>query len=174
MVDMSAIISAILSAVLTAVLTIVIQKGKSNNATKKNALYLYMNLKQIKDYIDRDKKILDAVGNDKLIFMAYFNPYDYMAFLCALKNKLTKDEIMMISNFYEDVKKLDNCKSIFGNVLNSYTNYAVMYPTMLNIYQNDYNSSFECFKNALNCVTNSEVYKSDIVKIMIKLQQISL
>lgn len=54
---MENILSSLAVAVVTSILSIIgtlyVQKRKNENSTKKNALYLYLNLKQTKSDIDR-------------------------------------------------------------------------------------------------------------------------
>lgn len=167
-------ISAIIASVITAILTIIgtqyQQKRKNNIACRKNALYLYLNIKQIRTDIDRDKKAID--GNQPFLWTPYFNPFDYTAVLCALNDKLTEQEISKIFNFYENIKKLDNSKTSYSNVYYNYYNYSTMNPGAINPYQVQHNISFNNFKNNLNNITNSDEYKIDIVEIMSKLRNI--
>lgn len=105
---MGNILSSLAVAVATSIFSIIgtlyVQKRKNENLTKKSALYL--NLKQTKSDIDREKKVIDGTSLDEIWPMAYFTPFDYIDVLRELKDKLSEQEIMDINNFYENVKKM--------------------------------------------------------------------
>lgn len=174
---MANILSSLAVAVVTSILSIIgtlyVQKKKSENAIKKNALYLYLNLKQIKADIDREKKIIDGTSWDEIWSMAYFTPFDYIGVLSELKDKLSEQEITDINNFYESVKKIDNKKMNYINWYNLYDNFLKMNPPQIfNPYCQPYLEGQTSFLHALNVFVNSEEYKENIVKIISKLDDI--
>lgn len=173
---MGNILSSLAVAVITSVLSIIgtlyIQKRMNENSTKKNALYLYLNLKQTKLDIDREKKIIDGTSWDEILPMAYFTPFDYIDVLSELKDKLSEQEMMDINNFYESVKKIDNKKMNYINWYNSYDNFSKMNPPQVfNPYCQPYLEGQNAFRYALNVFVNSEEYKNNIVNIISKLEK---
>lgn len=112
----SNIFSSLLAAVVTSILSIIgtlyVQKRKNKSIIRKNALIFYLNLKQIKSDIDKDKKAIDGAGENEIAPMYYFSPFDYIAVLSELKDKLSEQEIMDVNNFYENVKRIDVKKGL--------------------------------------------------------------
>lgn len=168
---LSSIIIAIITAIFSVLGTLYVQKVKSENTNRKNALYLYLNLKQTKYDIDGDKKAIDQAALN-IVFLPYFSSFDYIAVLSELKDKLSEHEIMVITNFYENVKKLDNYKMGLGNAYHIYINYPIINPALPHPYESQYQNCFSAFKYNINSLTNSEEYKSDIVEIISKLKNI--
>lgn len=173
---MDNILSSIMVAVITAILsvlgTLFVQKRKNENTTKKRALYLYLNLKQTKADIDKDKKGIDGAGKVEIRPMNYFNPFDYIGVLSELKGKLSDYEIEVVNNFYENVKKIDSNKMFLFNVRSLYNNFGILNPTLFNPYEQQYNDSYNVFQHDLNTITNSDEYKGDIVEIISKLRSL--
>lgn len=174
---MENILSSLAVAVVTSILSIIgtlyVQKRKNENSTMKNALYLYLNLKQTKSDIDREKKIIDGTSWDEIWPMAYFSPFDYIDVLSELKDKLSEQEMMDINNFYESVKKIDNKKMDYINWYVSYNNFSKMnLPQAFNPYYQQYVEGQNAFQYSLNVFVNSEEYKENIVKIISKLEKI--
>ena len=132
---LSSIMVAIITSILTVLGTLFVQKRKNESAIRKNALYLYLNLRQTKADIDKDKKVVDNAGKNEIFPMSYFSPFDYIAVLSELKDKMTEDEIMTVSNFYENVKKLDNNKMYFSDVRSLHNNSPSMNPALPGIYE---------------------------------------
>lgn len=171
------ILSSLLVAVVTSILSIIgtlyVQKRKNENSTKKKALYLYLNLKQTKSDIDREKKIIDGTSWDEILPMAYFTPFDFIGILSELKDKLSEQEMMDINNFYESVKKIDNKKMDYINWYVSYNNFFKMNPPQsFNPYYQQYIDGQNAFLHALNVFVNSEEYKENIVRIISKLEKL--
>ncbi|MCM1101252.1 MAG: hypothetical protein NC398_07690 [Acetatifactor muris] len=170
---LSSLVVAVVTSVLSIIGTLYVQKRKSENATKKNALYLYLNLKQIKSDIDKEKKIIDGTSWDEILPMAYFTPFDYIGVLSELNDKLSLQEMVDINNFYENVKKIDNKKMNYINLRYSYNNFSNMNPPqILNPYYQQFIEMQNAFTYALNVFVNSEEYKENIVKIISKLEKI--
>lgn len=169
---LSSIIVAIITSILTVLGTLYVQKRKNENSVRKCALYLYLNLRQAKEDIDKDKKAVDNAGENEIFPMNYFSPFDYIAILSELKDKLTENEIMTVNNFYEIVKKLDNKKMYFFNIRSLHNNFPSMNPALPGIYEQQYRDSYEVFKHDLNVITNSNEYKTDIVEIISKLKRL--
>lgn len=172
---MENILSSLAVAVVTSILSIIgtlyVQKRMNENSTKKNALYLYLNLKQTKSDIDREKQIIDGTSWDEIWPMAYFTPFDYIGVLSELKDKLSEQEMLDINYFYESVKKLDNKKMNYINWYNLYDNFLKTNPPQLfNPYCQPYLEGQTAFLHALNVFVNSEEYKESIVKIILKLE----
>lgn len=95
---MGSIVSSIITAIVTAIFTILgtlyVQKRKNESVIKKNALILYLNLKQTKSDIDKDKKVIDNASENEISPMGYFNPFNYIEVLSELKDKLSEREII--------------------------------------------------------------------------------
>nr|WP_296467412.1 hypothetical protein [uncultured Acetatifactor sp.] len=163
----SSIVVAIVTAICTVLGTLYVQKRKNESAVRKCALCLYLNLKQTKGAIDKDKKTIDQISMD-IVFMPYFSELDYIGLLSELKDKLNDKEIESVNHFYETVKKLDNYKMNFGNTYNMYYSY----PVMPNPYEYQYQNNLNAFTSNLNAVTNSDEYKSDIVEVISKLREL--
>ena len=72
----SAIIASIVTAVLTLIGTLYIQKRNNEHKYKRAALYLYLNLRQLKKEIDDDKKNIDSKTQCNL--MPYPNQIDHL------------------------------------------------------------------------------------------------
>ena len=70
--------------------------------------------------------------------MTYFNPFDYIAVLSELKDKLTEQEIEDVNNFYENVKKIDNKKMYFFHIRDFYNNYPISNNPAINPYEQQY------------------------------------
>ena len=173
---MDNILSSILVAVITAILsvlgTLFVQKRKNESTTKKCALYLYLNLKQTKADIDKDKKGIDGTDKIEIMPMNYFNPFDYIGVLSDLKDKLSEHEIEVVNNFYENVKKLDCKKNNYFSFLNLNSNFLTTNPTMPSPYFQQFFDSQNDFIHNLNSITNDDEYKKDIVEIISKLQKL--
>lgn len=168
---LASIIVAIITSILTVIGTLFVQKRKNESAVRKNALYLYLNLRQTKADIDKDKKVIDNAGENEIFPMSYFSPFDYIAVLSELKDKMAEDEIMTVNSFYENVKKLDNNKMYFFNVRNLHNNFPSMNPALPGIYEQQYKDSYSVFEHDLNVITNSNEYKTDIVEVIAKLKK---
>lgn len=170
----STIISSIIISILTALLTLcgtfLIQEHKSKSTIKKNALYMYLNLKQVKHDIDRDKRLYDNIENVVISFSLYFSPFDYISVLCELKVKLVDEEIQTVNDFYERVKKLDSFKMTFQNYYSLYINNIPGNPAFTNPYEGQYRNAENNFKQELNKLTNSIEYKEKLVNIISKLK----
>lgn len=171
---MTNILSSIMVAIITSVLTVLgilyVQKRKNESSIRKSALYLYLNLKQTKSDIDEDKKAIDITG--EIMPMTYFSSFDYIQVLSELKDKLSEQEIMIINNFYEHVKKIDSNKMYFFNIRKSYNDFTTINPTLLNPYEKSFFDNYNIFKRDLNNITNSDEYKTKIVEIISNLQKI--
>lgn len=172
----SKIFSSLLVAIVTSILSIIgtlyVQKRRNESTIKKNALILYLNLKQTKLDIDKDKKVIDGTGENEIMPMMYFNPFDYIAVLGELKDKLSEQEIEDVNNFYENVKKIDNKKMIWLNSLNMSNNFATSNPQLPNPYYQQSVDGYNGFKYALNVFVNSDAYKANIVNIISKLKNL--
>jgi len=168
---LSSLIVAIVTAIFSVLGTLYVQKKKNENSIRKSALYLYLNLRQTKEDIDKDKKVVDNAGENEIFPMNYFSPFDYIAVLSELKDKMTEEEIMIVNNFYENVKKLDNNKMYFFNIRNLHNNFPSMNPALPGIYEQQYRDSYNDFEHDLNVITNSNQYKTDIVEIIAKLKK---
>lgn len=170
---LSSLIVAIITSILSIIGTMYVQKRKNENTIKKNAFYLYLNLKQTKSDIDREKKIIDGTSWDEIFPMAYFTPFDYIGVLSELKDKLSEEEIRNINSFYESVKKIDKKKLNYVELYNSYNSFSkVNPPQMYNPYCQQYLEGQNAFQYALNVFVNSEEYKENIVRIISKLERI--
>lgn len=173
---MENILSSILVAVITAILsvlgTLFVQKRKNESTTKKRALYLYLNLKQTKADIDKDKKGIDGADKIEIMPMNYFNPFDYIGILSDLKEKLSEHEIEVVNNFYENVKKLDCKKMNYFNALNLHNNFPSVNPAIPGLYDQQYRDSCSAYIEDLNFITNDDEYKKDIVEIISKLHSL--
>jgi len=170
---LSSLIVAIVTSILSIIGTLYVQNRKNKNETKKNALYLYLNLKQTKSDIDKEKKIIDLNSWGEIQPMTYYTPFDYIAVLSELKDRLNEQEIMDINNFYENVKKIDNKKMNYLNYYNLYTSsLKVSSPTVFNPYYQQYVDGQNAFQYELNDFVNSEDYKENVVKIISKLEEI--
>lgn len=167
----SSIIVAVVTAMLSVLGTLFIQRRKNESTTKKNALYLYLNLKQTKEDIDKDKKGIDGAGNLEIMPMNYFNPFDYIGTLCNLEGRLSEREIEVVNNFYENVKKLDCKKMNLFNTRSLHNNFPSMNPALPGIYEQQYKDSCNSYVDNLNSITNNDEYKKDIVEIISKLQK---
>lgn len=167
---LSSIIIAVVTAIFSVLGTLYVQKRKNESAIKKDALYLYLNLKQTKAHIDNDKKVIDIEG--EIMPMSYFSLFDYIKVLSNLKDKLSEQEIMLINNFYENVKKIDIKKMQFFNIRNSYNNFRTMNPALLNPFDQSYKDNYNVFERDLKIITNSDEYKMDLVQIIYKLQKL--
>lgn len=173
---MGSIVSSIITAIVTAIFTILgtlyVQKRKNESVIKKNALILYLNLKQTKSDIDKDKKVIDNASENEISPMGYFNPFNYIEVLSELKDKLSEREIIDVNNFYENVKKLDGSKMCYFNFRNLDANNPSMNSVLPGAYWNQYRNSYFAFQNDINTITNSEEYKLNIVNIISKLKEI--
>lgn len=168
---LSSLIVAIITSILTVLGTLYVQKRKSESIIRKNALYLYLNLKQVKYDIDNDKRVIDRAGESEIMPMNYFSPFDYIAVLSGLKDKMTDEEIEVVNNFYEAVKKLDNKKMYFFNMRNLHNNSPSTNPAFLGPYELQYRNSYNDFERNLNVITNSDEYKMNLVEIISKLKK---
>lgn len=168
----SSLVVAVVTSILSIIGTLYVQKRKNKSNIKKNALILYLSLKQTKSDIDKDKKVIDGAGENEIVPMYYFNPFDYIAVLSELKDKLSENEIMDVNNFYESVKKIDNKKMNFLNSYGMSDDYAKMNPNFLNPYYQKCEENRRAFQQALNVFVNSEEYKENIVKIISKLEKV--
>ncbi len=170
---LSSLIVAVVTSILSIIGTLFVQKRKNKSATKKNALYLYLNLKQTKSNIDREKKIIDGTSWDEILPMAYFTPFDYIAVLCELRDKLSQQEMMNVNNFYESVKKIDTKKMDYISLYISYNNFMkANAPQIFNPYCQPYLEAQNAFQYAINVFVNSEEYKENIIKIISKLEKL--
>lgn len=170
---LSSLIVAIVTSILSIIGTLYVQKRKNENSTKKNALYLYLNLKQTKSDIDREKKIIDGTSWDEILPMDYFTTFDYIGVLSELKDELNEQEIMDVNNFYESVKKIDKKKMNCISWYNLYSNFLKTNPPQtINPYYQQYVEAQSAFRYALNVFVNSEEYKDNIVKIISKLKKL--
>lgn len=169
---LSSIIVAIITSILTVLGTLYVQKRKNENSIRKSALYLYLNLRQTKEDIDKDKKVVDNAGENEIFPMDYFSPFDYIAVLTDLKDKMSEKEIMTVNSFYENVKKLDSDKRYLFNIRNLHNNYPSMNPALPGPYEQQYRDSYIAFEHSLNTITNSSEYKTDIVEIISKLKNL--
>ena len=167
---LSSIIVAIITSILTVLGTLYVQKRKNENSIRKSALYLYLNLRQTKEDIDKDKKVVDNAGENEIFPMDYFSSFDYIAVLTDLKDKMSEKEIMTVNNFYENVKKLDSDKRYLFNIRNLHYNFPSMNPALPGPYEQQYRDSYTAFEHSLNIITNSSEYKTDIVEIISKLK----
>lgn len=172
----SNIFSSLLVAVVTSILSIIgtlyVQKRRNESTIKKNALILYLNLKQTKLDIDKDKKVIDGAGENEIMPMTYFNPFDYIAVLSELKDKLTEQEIEDVNNFYENVKKIDNKKMYFFHIRDFYNNYPISNNPAINPYEQQYREGYNDFEHTLNVFVNGDDYKANIVDIISKLKKL--
>lgn len=168
---LSSLIVAIITSILTVLGTLYVQKRKSESIIRKNALYLYLNLKQVKYDIDNDKRVIDRAGESEIMPMNYFSPFDYIDVLSVLKDKMTDEEIEVVNNFYEAVKKLDNKKMCFFNMRNLHNNSSSTNPAFLGPYELQYRDSYDDFVRNLNVITNSDEYKMNLVEIISKLKK---
>lgn len=173
---MGNIVSSILTAIVTAFFSILgtlyVQKRKNESVIKKKALILYLNLKQTKSDIDKDKKVIDNSSENEISPMVYFNPINYIEVLSELKNRLSEQEIIDVNNFYENVKKLDGSKMCYFNFRNLDANNPSMNPAFPGAYWNQYRNSYSVFQHDINMITNSEEYKTNLVNIISKLKKI--
>lgn len=169
---LSSLIIAAVTAILSVLGTLYVQKRKYESSTKKCALYLYLNLKQTKAYIDKDKKAIDGSAMDEITPINYFYPFDYIEILSDLKQKLNEQEIITVNNFYENVRKLDGKKINYFNYFNLHNNFPSMNPAMPGPYDQLYLDSYNAFVRDLNSITNSEEYKKDVVEIISKLHML--
>ena len=167
----SSIIVAVVTAILSVLGTLYIQRRKNESNTKKSALYLYLNLKQTKADIDKDKKGIDGAGEIDIMPMNYFNPFNYIGILCDLKERLSEHEIEVVNNFYDNVKKLDWKKMNLFNARGLNNNFPSMNPAFPGIYEQQYRDSCTSYVDSLNSITNNDEYKKDIVEIISKLQK---
>ena len=163
---------AVITAILSVLGTLYVQRRKNESTIKKRALYLYLNLKQTKADIDKDKKGIDGAGKIEIMPMSYFNPFDYIGILSDLKDKLGEHEIEIVNNFYENVKKLDCKKMNLFNARNLHNNFPSMNPAFPGIYEQQYKDSCNSYIEDLNSITNDDEYKKDIVEIISKLQKL--
>lgn len=169
---LSSLIVAIVAAILSVLGTLYVQKRKNEGTIRKNALCLYLNLRQVKADIDQDKKVIDENDENAISFRGYFNPFDYIEVLSELKDKLSEQEIMDINNFYENVKKLDDNKMYYFNMRNLNNNNPSQNSVLPPPYWQQYIDSFYNFKNELNMLTNSDEYKMNLVEIISKLKKL--
>lgn len=168
---LSSIIVATVTAILSVLGTLYVQRRKNESNIKKSALYLYLNLKQTKADIDKDKKGIDGAGKIDIMPMNYFNPFNYIGILCDLKGRLSECEIQVVNNFYENVKKLDCKKMNLYNARSLHNNFPSMNPALPGIYEQQYKDSCASYVDNLNSITNNDEYKKDIVEIISKLQK---
>lgn len=170
---LSSLIVAVVTSILSIIGTLIVQRRKNENLTKKNALYLYLNLKQTKLDIDREKKVIDGTSWDEILPMDYFTTFDYIGVLSELKDKLSEQEMTDVNNFYASVKKVDNKKMNYISWYNLYSNFSKANPPQtFNPYYQQYVEAQNAFQYTLNVFVNSEEYKDNIVKIISKLDKI--
>lgn len=165
----SAIIASIVTAVLTLMGTLYIQKRNNDHKYKRAALYLYLNLRQLKKEIDDDKKNIDSRTQCNL--MPYPNQIDYISVICSLNEKLSKEDILSINEFYEKVKILNNAKMGYAQAESNYYIFLTTGQNMGNPYDVPRNNMYQCFTQWINVVCNDENYKKNIVEIISKLEK---
>lgn len=171
------IVVAIITSVCSILGTLFIQKILNERSIRANALYLYLNLSQVKSHIDRDKKVIDeccdktGVSKNEIMPMNYISPFDYIGVLSKLKDKMSEHEIMSVYNFYETVKNLDYKKMVFFDKHTFYTNFPPKNPVLDNSQGQLYRDSYNNFVHDLKWITNSDVYKVEIVCIISKLKK---
>lgn len=88
---LSSLVVAVVTSILSIIGTLYVQKRKNKSIVKKNALYLYLNLKQTKSNIDKDKKVIDGTCGNEIMPLNYFNSFDFIAVLSELKDKLSEN-----------------------------------------------------------------------------------
>ena len=159
----SAIIASIVTAVLTLIGTLYIQKRNNEHKYKRAALYLYLNLRQLKKEIDDDKTQCNL--------MPYPNQIDYISVICSLNEKLSKEDILSINEFYEKVKILNNAKMSYAQAESNYYIFLTTGQNMGNPYDVPRNNMYQCFTQWINAVCNDENYKKNIVEIISKLEK---
>lgn len=168
---LSSLIVAIFTSILTVLGTLYVQKRKNKSTIRKNALYLYLNMRQAKADIDQDKKAIDNNVESEISSMGYFNSFDYIGVLCELKDKLNEQEIIDINNFYEKIKRLESKKIYYFNMRTLNNNNPSMNPALPGIYFQQYMESYAILQNEINLLTNSNEYKMNIVEIISKLKK---
>lgn len=167
---LSAIIASVVTAILTLIGTLFIQKRNSENRYRKDALYLYLNLRQIKKAIDDDKKCVDS--NKMCNLLPYSNQIDYIGVICNLNDKLENEDVLNINDFFEKVKILNNAKMYYIQIESIYNNPQTKVQNMSNPYEQQRNTAYQSFVYYINDISNDENYKKNIVEIISKLEKL--
>ena len=167
---LSAIIASIVTAVLTLIGTLYVQKRNSENRYRKDALYLYLNLRQLKKEIDVDKKRVDSGMMCNLL--PYPNQIDYIGVVCNLNDKLEKTDALNINDFFEKVKILNNAKMCYAQFESLYNNSQTTAQNMINPYEQQRSRAYQTFVYYINDISNDENYKKNIVEIISKLEKL--